>query len=142
MPISKKFKCIKDKINNLSNREEKYQFIIDLGRKLSDFDNNLKTEENLVTGCQSEMYLYTFEENSKFYFKLFSDAFISKGLAGILINIFEGEVAEDILKFDSKLFTELSLENILSPSRSNGFYQILTKLKKDVLKIYQKNLLN
>lgn len=114
--------------------EEKYHQIIKLGRKLSPLSPEYKTEDRIVQGCQSRLYLLSWEKEEKIYFTAESDALISSGLAAILIAIYSGETAEEILKNSPRFLHELGIFASLSPNRSNGLAQIYLRMKKEAVK--------
>lgn len=116
------------------NNEEKYKTIIDLGRNLPKLPEKFKTEENLVQGCQSRMYLYSKVENGLLYFEAESDALISSGLAALLIRVYSGESPETILKSPPTYLEELAISQSLTPSRSNGLYSLHLRMKQEALK--------
>lgn len=111
-----------------------YQKIIYLGSKLSPLNPSEKNSENIVEGCQSQMYLSTTKEGDLIYFKASSDALISAGLAHLLISIYSASPAEMILTTPPTFLEKLHIPQILSPSRSNGLFSMHLKMKKDVIK--------
>lgn len=125
---------IKKMFNNLSSSEEKYRKIMELGKQLPRLDDSSKTDEKIVKGCQSVMYLDTEFRDGKVFFKADSDALISLGLAAILIFIYSGETPETILKCPPTCLEEIGIQKSLSPNRANGLYQIHLKMKQEALK--------
>ena len=117
----------------LGDWEERYRYIIELGRKLPDFDPAQRTEENKVRGCQSQVWLVTDEnpENSDLlYFRADSDAHIVRGLLAILLMMFTGKNASAILAVDAKdIFAKLGLDQHLSPSRTNGLNAMVQRVR-------------
>jgi cysteine desulfuration protein SufE len=112
--------------------EDKYSYIIDLGKKLPLLDEKHKTDYNMVVGCSSQVWLISYKENSnKYFFLADSDAYIVKGLIAILLRIFSGKTAEEIQNIDIEdFFLSLGLKQHLSPNRSNGFFAMVNKIKK------------
>jgi cysteine desulfuration protein SufE len=103
--------------------EDKYRFVIDLGRELPDMDARLKTDENLVRGCQSQVWLAGRQdpESGALRLMLDSDAHIVRGLIAIVLAAYDGKRPEDIMNFDmAGLFDELELLPHLSATRGNG----------------------
>jgi cysteine desulfuration protein SufE len=133
MNIEKRKNILLKEFENFSNSEEKYKYIISLGEKYSNLSNDLKTDQNKISGCQSNSYIHTFLENDKMQIEATSDALISKGLAGILIFLFNNVDPKIILKEDIKFFEKLNISGILTPTRSNGFYHMLNRIKQDAL---------
>lgn len=118
----------------LSNWEERFQYVIDLGKKLPPLDASYKTEEHRVRGCTSRVWILNRIEDGILHFDADSDASIVKGLIAILMIILNDKPVEDVVKTDVELiFKELGLENNLSPSRTNGFFSMVQCLKKDAL---------
>ncbi len=113
--------------------EERYLFIIDLGRKLAPYPDRLKTPNLQVPGCQSVLYLSSTFSDSKLFFHAHSDALISAGLAALLIFVYSGQTPADILKTPPLFLKEFGILGSLSPSRSNGLAQIHLRMKKDAL---------
>ena len=117
----------------LGDWEERYRYIIELGRKLPDFDPKNRTEENKVRGCQSQVWLVTDDhsENSDLlYFRADSDAHIVRGLLAILLMMFTGKSASAILAVDAKdVFAKLGLDQHLSPSRANGLNAMVQRVR-------------
>lgn len=130
----KKQASIKEIFNSCKTPEERYQKIMDFGRQLKKMDASFKTQENMVKGCQSVMYLHSYKEEDKVIFEADSDALISLGLAAILIFIYSGETAETILKCPPSCLEELGISASLSPNRANGLYHIHLKMKQEALK--------
>jgi len=115
----------------LGNWEERYRYVIDLGRKLPELDEKYKTEHNRVKGCVSNVWLIThLGEGSTLEFEADSDAHIVRGLVAILLAAYSGKSANDILAVDiHDVFKQLDLEKHLSPSRSNGFFSMVERIQ-------------
>jgi cysteine desulfuration protein SufE len=122
----------------LKSEEEKYVKIIDLGHKNPPLDARFKTPENIVTGCQSQMYLYSYMKDGKVYFEADSDALISAGLAALLIMVYSGESPETILTCPPQYIEDLGISTSLTPSRANGLYSVHLKMKQEALKFILK----
>ncbi len=112
------------------NWEDKYQYIIDLGRKLPVLDNSLRTEKNKIKGCQSQVWLTYSVEKNRIYFSAASDAAIVSGLITILLQVFSGQTAEDITEAPISFIDEIELSQHLSPTRSNGLAAMLTRIRE------------
>lgn len=110
-----------------------YQKIICLGRTLLPISSQAKTEENRVTGCQSLLYLHSELKDGKIFFYADSDALISKGLAALLIDFYNGSTPEEVLKVPPDFIEELDLPSALSPSRVNGLASLYLKMKQQAL---------
>jgi cysteine desulfuration protein SufE len=115
--------------------EERYQKLMEMGKKLLPFPDAFKTAENRVSGCQSILYLYSEYREGKLIFYAQSDALISAGLAALLINVYSNETPETILKNPPEFIKELGIDASLSLNRSNGLANILLKMKREALRI-------
>jgi len=110
--------------------EERYKYIIDLGKELPPIDDSLKVEENIVRGCQSQVWLVPEADGEVFKFLVDSDAHIVKGLLAVVLSAFNGKTAEAILDFDvESYFKQLDLVRHLSPSRGNGLRAMVKKIQ-------------
>jgi len=108
---------------------DKYNYIIDLGKKLEPLDNQFKTDSNLVTGCQSRVWLHAILENGKLIFRADSDALIPKGIVAILLRVLSGHTPEELLRADIGFVKTIGLEEHLSPNRANGLLSMIEKMK-------------
>lgn len=124
---------IKEIFASLTTPEAKYEKIIQLGRELPEFSNGMKIPENLVPGCQSQMFLISKCEKGKVFFQAWSDALISAGLAYLLITAYNGCSPEIILKEPPKFLEELKLFSVLSPTRSNGLKSLHLKMQQKAI---------
>lgn len=116
-----------------TNADERYDKIIELGRQMAHLDSGLKVPENLVTGCQSQMYLHSFCREGKMYFEAESDALIAQGLAAILLTVYSAEPPEVVLRYPPTFLEELGIATSLSPSRANGLYSLHLRMKQAAL---------
>ncbi len=127
--------AIKSIFENISSPEGRYEKIIEFGKNLPKIREELKTPANLVSGCQSQTYLNAYKENDLVYFEVGSDALISAGLAALLLNVYNGETAETILKCPPKFIDDMGISASLTPSRANGLYSIHLRMKQEALKL-------
>jgi cysteine desulfuration protein SufE len=118
---------------------EKYEYIIDLGKDLPKIDESLKTEDRLIEGCQSRVWVASSIENEKMRFTADSDAIITKGIIGLLIRVLDGENPETIVKADLHFIGDIGLQEHLSPTRANGLLGMVKRLKTEALKHIQNN---
>jgi len=111
--------------------EERYKYIIDLGKDLEPMNESLKTDERLVKGCQSNVWLEAArDDEQRLIFIVDSDAVIVRGLLSLVMAAFHAKTAEAIIAFDiDAYFAELDLERHLSPTRGNGLRAIVAKIK-------------
>ena len=116
--------------NNNKSWDKQYRLLIQLGKKLPALADFEKIEKNQVKGCESLAWLVIEKQGEHFYFKMESDTRVVKGLMMILAIIFQGKDASQIAATDSSdIFAQLGLLNHLSPSRANGLFAIINKIK-------------
>jgi cysteine desulfuration protein SufE len=108
---------------------DKYQMIIDLGNELPPLDPAYKTEDNLIDGCQSRVWLHAEFNDGLLNFEADSDAIITKGLIGLLIRVLSGHTPKEILDCDVHFIDDIGLTQHLSPTRSNGLLSMLKQIK-------------
>ncbi len=125
---------MKQIFKSCATQEAKYEKIIELGKKQKPIDPLLKTECNLVPGCQSIMYMNTTCKDGLLYFESESDAIISSGLAVLLIEVYNGETPETVLKCPPKYLEEIGIPASLTPGRANGLASLYVRMKKDALR--------
>lgn len=109
--------------------DEKYAYIIDLGKKLQGIDPKYKIEENIIKGCQSLVWMISTYKDGKVYFEGESDAIIVKGLVALLLKVLSGQPAEDIAKSDMYFINKIGMEQHLSMTRSNGLASMVKQMK-------------
>ncbi len=108
---------------------EKYEHIIQLGKELPLIAEQYKTEDNLIKGCQSRVWLHADYKNGKIQFTADSDAIITKGLIGLMINVLNDQSPKDIAQADIYFIDKIGLKSHLSPTRSNGLLSMLKQMK-------------
>ena len=108
---------------------EKYEYIIDLGRHLPMIDDQYKTADYLIKGCQSRVWLHAALENKKVVFTADSDAIITKGIIALLIRVLSNQSPKDIADSDLFFIDKVGLKEHLSPSRSNGLLSMVKQMK-------------
>jgi len=108
---------------------DKYEYIIALGKELPSMDAVDKTEDNTVKGCQSKVWLKAKQEGDIVVFEADSDAIITKGIIALLVKVFNGQNAKDIVNDDLSFIDEIGLKEHLSPNRSNGLVSMVQKMK-------------
>lgn len=118
----------------LKTVEEKYQKIITLGKTLSQYDPDLIKPENIVPGCQSIIYLTSTRKDDTLIFRAYSEALFSSGLAALLLFVYSEEPLEAVLKCPPFFIQEIGLQNVISPSRSNGLQSLLLRMKQEAIK--------
>lgn len=113
---------------------EKYEYIIDLGKDLPLIDENLKTEDRLIEGCQSRVWLNSEIVDGKMKFTADSDAIITKGIIGLLIRVMNSEDPKTVVETDLHFIKDIGLQEHLSPTRANGLAGMVKRMKIDALK--------
>src|SRR6186713_690351 len=108
---------------------EKYEFIIQLGKELPLIDPQYKTDDNLIKGCQSKVWLHAGIVDGKMEFTADSDAVITKGLVSMVIRVLSGQTPKDIVDAEIYFIDAIGLQNHLSPTRSNGLLSMLKQIK-------------
>ncbi len=118
---------------------EKYEFIIELGKDLPIIDIKYKTDEYLINGCQSKVWVHATNENGKIQFTADSDAIITKGIIALLINVLNDQKPEDIVKSKISFIDTIGLKSHLSPTRANGLSGMIKQIKSYALAYNIKN---
>ena len=108
---------------------DKYALLIDLGNSLPPLDEKYKTEQNLIEGCQSRVWLQADEVDGKIVFKAESDALIVKGIIALLIKVLSGHTPDEILNTDLYFIDKIGLKEHLSPTRSNGLLSMVKQIR-------------
>ncbi len=116
--------------------EEKYEYIIDLGKKLPALEDKYKVADNIIKGCQSTVWLGTEFRAGKIFFKADSDAVIVKGLVSMLVSVLSGHKPEEILGAKLDFIREIGMMNHLAQTRSNGLLAMIKQMKNYAL-VYQ-----
>ncbi len=133
---------VQETLSYLNDWTDRYQYLIELGEKFTHLDDTYKIPENAVKGCVAQVWMidswsgdydHVFDdvEKSQFYFLADTDSHIVKGLIALLMIIFNGQTAKDILEINvEEIFKTIGLEENLSPNRRNGFFSIVSRIKK------------
>lgn len=108
---------------------DKYAYIIECGKALKEMDTVLKTEDNKLHGCQSQVWISGSFENGKVHFSADSDALIVKGLIALLVQIYDNQTPDDILNNEPVFIESIGMSNHLSPTRSNGLVAMVKQIK-------------
>ncbi len=109
--------------------EERYQYMIDLGKTLPLIDAQYKTDDFIIKGCQSKVWVHANLETDKVVFTADSDAIITKGIIAILIRVFSNQHPKDIIEANTDFIDEIGLKEHLSPTRANGLVSMIKQLK-------------
>lgn len=108
---------------------QKYEYMIELGKSLPLIDEQFKTEENIIKGCQSKVWVHAELDDDKVNFTADSDAIITKGIIAILLRVFSGQKPEDIISANTGFIDEIGLKEHLSPTRANGLVSMIKQIK-------------
>lgn len=109
---------------------DRYEYLIELGKALNEYPENLKTDDRLIKGCQSRVWLDSKVEDGKIFFNADSDAIITKGIISLLIRIYSGRTPEEILSSDFSVVDRIGLKENLSPTRANGLVSMIAKIRE------------
>ena len=118
-----------EKLKNSDDPKRKYEYILWLGKKLEVPNSSILIPENKVQGCVSEVFVKAIIQEGKLYWQGYSDALITKGLLAFLINGLNELTPNEVVNINNKFIEETGLKSSLTPSRSNGFLNILLKMK-------------
>ena len=129
MSIKEKQQELIDDFAFLSDWEQKYEYIIDLGKELKGLPEEKKTENILIKGCQSQVWLDAELRDGKIFFLADSDGILPKGIISLLVGVYSGHTAEEILAADFDFISKIGLQEFLSPSRANGLASMIKQIK-------------
>ena len=110
---------------------DKYEYLIELGKNLEAFPMELKTEDRLIKGCQSRVWLDTYSEGGRLFFRADSDAIITKGIISLLIRVYNGRTAEEIRTDSFDFIEKIGLRENLSPTRANGLNSMIETIRRE-----------
>ncbi len=129
MTIQETEQQIIDEFANFDEWLDRYAYLIDLGRECPQIDEQDKTEQNLIRGCQSRVWLSCSYSDGRLHFRADSDAVITRGIISLLIRVFDGHTPEEILDADLAFIDAIGLKEHLSPTRSNGLTAMVKQMK-------------
>ncbi|MBU0560386.1 MAG: SufE family protein [Bacteroidetes bacterium] len=129
MTIQEAHSSIVEDFENLGDWEEKYKYIIELGRSLPAFPEDYRTAKNKIEGCQSQVWMNSKFEKGKVFFEADSDAMIVKGLIAILLKVYSGFTPDEILSTPPEFMKKIGIDNHLSLTRKNGLGAMLKQIK-------------
>lgn len=133
MSIQTKLENYKEDLAFFEDELQKYEFIIDLGKKLPPFDEKEQKDENLVQGCTSQVWLICEQKDDRLYFKGTSDAVIVKGLVYMILDIFSDATIKELQEVDMDIVQELNLSEVITPNRQSGVTGMIKKIKSYAL---------
>ena len=109
---------------------DKYEYLIELGKALNEYPDAEKTDDKLIKGCQSRVWLDCSLKDGKLFFNADSDAIITKGIISLLIKIYSGRTPEEIASSDFSVIDRLGLKENLSPTRANGLVSMIARIRE------------
>ena len=122
--------------------EDKYEYIIDMGKKLQPLENGYKVEDNKIKGCQSTVWLVADHKDGRIFFKADSDAIIVKGLVSMLIRVLSGHTPDEILDTKLGFINQIGMTTHLAQTRSNGLLSMVKQMKNYALAYKMKEQIN
>ncbi|PQJ27498.1 SufE family protein [Rubritalea profundi] len=133
MSIADKQQQLLDELDLFQDWTERYEYVIGLGKQLPAMDQTLLTEDRLIRGCQSQVWLEASKEGNKIRFVADSDSLITKGMVAIFVRILDDESADDILTADMSFIDKTGLKEHLAPTRANALNLMANQMKKYAL---------
>lgn len=118
-----------DEFSMFDDWEDRYQYMIDLGKTLPLIEEQYKTEDHIIKGCQSKVWINAEMKNDKVHFTADSDAIITKGIIAILIRVFSNQEPKDIIAANTDFIDKIGLKEHLSPTRANGLVSMVKQIK-------------
>jgi cysteine desulfuration protein SufE len=131
--IEQRVNDIKEDLDFFEDELSKYEYIIDLGKKLEEFNESDKIPANIVHGCTSQVWLTHELKDGKLYFHGTSDAIIVKGLVYMILKIFSDSTVEELKEIDMDIVHELKLSDVITPNRQSGVIGMMKKIKEYAL---------
>ena len=129
MSVVEEQKNIETKFGELENWEDKYSYLIKMGKELGELDPEIKIEKNKISGCQSQVWMHAKLDDGKMIIVGDSDAMIVKGLIAMLIKVYSNQKAEDILSSPPEFLHKIGIDKHLSPTRKNGLGAMLKQIQ-------------
>lgn len=142
MTIKEQQDAIVEEFSIFPDWMEKYEYIIQLGKELPIIDERYKTDDHLIRGCQSKVWLHAEYRDGKVHFTADSDALITKGLVSMVIKVMSGHAPKDIVDAEIYFIDAIGLRSHLSPTRSNGLLSMLKQMKSFALAFHLQDVKN
>lgn len=133
MKIEEIEKEIIGEFSMFENWEDKYEYLIDLGKSLPLIDPALKTNDKIIKGCQSQVWLNSELTDGKIVFTADSDAIITKGMVALMVRVLSNQKPADIVKAELRFVDEIGLKEHLSATRANGLVSMINQMKKEAI---------
>lgn len=130
---------IVDEFGMFDQWDDKYQYIIDLGKTLAPMNAEWKTDDRLIKGCQSRVWLYTELKEGKVIYHADSDAIITKGIVALMVRVLSEHTPKEIVDAPLDFIEKIGLKEHLSPTRANGLLSMVKQMKLDALALTAKN---
>ena len=135
MSIADKQQQLLDELELFQDWTERYEYVIGLGKQLPTMDKTLLTQERLIRGCQSQVWLEATKEGDKVRFLADSDSLITKGMVALFVRILDNESSDDILTADMSFIDKTGLKEHLAPTRANALNLMASQMKKYALQL-------
>lgn len=129
MTLTEKAENIVAEFSLFEDWMDKYAYLIELGEEAEPLPDDLKTKQNLISGCQSQLWLVADYQDGKVFFKTDSDAIITKGIARVLTKVLDGSTPTEIIESDLAFLDQIGLREHLSPTRANGLNSMIKQMK-------------
>jgi cysteine desulfuration protein SufE len=139
MTINQKQDEIIEEFNQFDDWMDKYALLIDLGNTLEPIDEKYKVPQNIIEGCQSRVWLFATQNNGIITYTAESDAILVKGIVSLLLQVFSGHSADEILNTELYFVDKIGLKEHLSPTRSNGLVAMIKQIKLYAIAFKSKN---
>lgn len=133
MSIAAKQQEVLDELSLFQDWQERYEYVISLGKRLAEMDDSLKTEDRLIKGCQSQVWLEANSDGDTIHYQADSDSVITKGMIALFIRVLDGEPIDDILTADLSFIDKTGLKEHLAPTRANALNLMATQIKQRAL---------
>ena len=117
------------------NWMDRYQYIIDLGKKLPDLDPEHQTDDNKLQGCQSQVWVIAHQQGNKIHFQSSSDSAIVCGLIALVLRVYSDRTMDEIIQTEPEFIARIGLSDHLSPTRSNGLHALMTWIKNKAIQL-------
>lgn len=137
MSIAAKQQEVLDELAVFQDWQERYEYVISLGKRLGEMDDSLKTADRLIKGCQSQVWLEATRDDDSIRYQADSDSVITKGMIALFVRVLDGESADDILTADLSFIDQTGLKEHLAPTRANALKLMATQIKQRALELSQ-----
>lgn len=129
-PLAEAENDLVDEFSMFDEWLDKYEYLIELGKRLNCYPEDAKNDEKLIKGCQSRVWLDYYVKDGKIFFVADSDAIITKGIISLLVELYSGRTPQEIISSDFSVVDRIGLSDNLSPTRANGLLSMIDKIKE------------